>query len=29
MKALIKDNYDLKMQNAADFEAVGNLEREI
>ena len=26
---LRKDNYDLKMQSAADCEALGNLEREI
>ena len=29
MKALIKDNYDLKMQNVADNEELDSLSREI
>ena len=29
IKSLIKENYDLKMQNAADIEKIGNLASEI
>ena len=29
MRALIKENYDLKMQNATDIERIGNLTSEV